>query len=86
MKNDSTVTFLNYVLAVLVVFSVGFAMLTSWRDHKLPQLAPAAMQANNNFQKLNAVLNDAMAYYNANGRSPELGRILQAAQQKPAAK
>jgi hypothetical protein len=84
MKNDSTTTFLNFVLAALVILSVFFAVLTILNERTVPQLAATALQDNQNMMRLNAVLNDAMAY-NATARNPELARVLQAAQQKPAA-
>jgi hypothetical protein len=83
MKNDLTTTFLNFVLVVLVLLSVGFGLLAVWREPKVPRYAAEALQDNNNMMKVNAILNDAVAY-NATARSPELARILQAAQQKPA--
>ncbi|MGC9941327.1 MAG: hypothetical protein ABSE48_05795 [Verrucomicrobiota bacterium] len=84
MKNDLTTTVLNFVLVVLVFASVGFGLLAVWREPKVPVYATVALQDNNNMMKVNAILNDAVAY-NATARNPELARILQAAQQKPAA-
>jgi hypothetical protein len=84
MKNDSTTTFLNFVLAALVFLSIGFGALTVLREPKVQPMTTLALQDNNNIMKLNAVLNDVVAY-NATARSPDLARIIQAVQQKPAA-
>lgn len=77
-------TFLNFVLAALVFLSMGFGLLTVLREPKVQPFTTAALQDNNSIMKLNAVLNDVIAY-NATARSPELQRIIQAVQQKPAA-
>ena len=84
MKNDPTITFLNFVLAALVFLSIGFGALTVLREPKVQPMTTLALQDNNNIMKLNAVLNDVVAY-NVTARSPELARIIQAVQQKPAA-
>ena len=83
MKNDLATAFLNCVLLVLVLLSVFFGYLTIRREPRVAGFATLALQDNNNMMKVNAILNDA-AVYNASARSPELARILQAAQQKPA--
>ena len=84
MKNDLTTVFLNFVLAVLVLSSVGFALLTILREPKVPLYAAAALQDNNNMMKVNAILNDS-ATYNASAHNPELARIIQSVAQKPVA-
>ena len=84
MSNNSTTTFLNVVLAVIVLLSVGFGMLAVIDESRAPQLTATALQCNSSLMKVNAVLNDAIAY-NATAHSPELTRIIQAAEQKPAA-
>jgi hypothetical protein len=84
MKNDSLTTFLNFALAVLVLASVGFALFAILREPKVPTWTAAAMQDKNTELRLEAVLNDTLAY-NANVHSPELTRILQSVQTKPAA-
>jgi hypothetical protein len=84
MKTDLTTTFLNFVLAILVLLSVCFALLTVLREPKVPIWTAMALQDNNNLMKLNGILNDAVTY-NARARSPELQRIIQSVQAKPAA-
>lgn len=84
MKNDLLTTFLNFALAVLVFASVGFALLAILREPKVPIYTAAAMQDKNTMMRVNAVLNDTLAY-NAVARSPELTRILQSVQTKTAA-
>lgn len=84
MRNDLTTTLLNLALGALVFLSVGFTLLVIWREPKVTIYAAKALQDNNNLMKVNALLNDAAAY-NSTARDPELARILQAAQQKPAA-
>jgi hypothetical protein len=83
MKTDLTTTFLNFLLAVLVILSVGFALLTVLREPKVPILAAQAVQDNNSKMKLTALLNDAAAYNNT-VHSPVLARILQSVEAKPA--
>jgi hypothetical protein len=83
MKNDLLTTFLNFALAVLVFASVGFALLAILREPKVPIYTAAAMQDKNTMMRVNAVLNDTLAY-NAVARSPELTRILQSVQTKTA--
>jgi hypothetical protein len=85
MKNDLTTTFLNFVLAMLVFLTVGFGMLTIWREPKLPGYTTEAVQANNSLMKIQALLNDAAAY-NVTARSAELAGILQTVEQKPASR
>ena len=83
MKNNLAVTFLNLALTGLVFLCVGFTLLVIWREPKVPAYAAAALQDNNNLMKVNAILNDVVAY-NTTARDPELTRIIQSVQQKPA--
>jgi hypothetical protein len=84
MKNDTTTTVLNFVLAALVILGVVFALLSMSRTRELRQLSLNATIANNGLLRAQALANDATAY-NATAKSPELTRILQAIQPKPAA-
>jgi len=84
MKNDTTTTVLNFVLAALVILGVVFALLAMSRTRELRQLSLNATLANNGLLRAQALANDATAY-NATAKSPELTRILQAIQPKPAA-
>ena len=90
MKNDSTTTFLNFVLAALVMLAVMFALLTIWRTHDWRQLNPKVQIQAQQFQvvaaRAQALLQDTMTYH-ATARSPELAQIIQSAQTPaPAAK
>jgi len=83
MKNDLTTTLLNLALAALVILGVVFAIFSMSRTHELRQLTSDAAQANQNLVRVQALANDVAAY-NATAKSPELTRILQAIQTKPA--
>jgi hypothetical protein len=90
MKNDPTATFLNFVLAALVILGVLFALLSIWRTHNLRHLQPVLQQRaqayQSDFVKVQALINDAITY-NATVKNPELTQILQPAQTPaPAAK
>jgi len=86
MKNDLTTTFLNLVLAVLVILGVIFALLAMNRTHKLRALQFKAQVAQINFMRAQALANDATSF-NATAKSPELAQILQNARTpQPAAK
>ena len=88
MKNDMTTTFLNFVLAALVILCVWFALLGIWRTRDLrriqPQVQMQLQQANVVTMQAKALLQDAMTY-NATAKSPEMAQIIQSAVQ-PAAK
>ncbi len=83
MKNDSTTTFLNIVLAAFVFLGVAFALLDMWRTHDLRQLQTTLQTRMQRAQITNAraqaLLNDAIAF-NANAKIPELNQIIQGAQ------
>ncbi len=83
MKADTTTTILNLVLAVLVVFGVAFALLAMNRTRDFRQLNANAAIANSNLLRAQGLANDTAAF-NATAKSPELTRILQSIQPKPA--
>ena len=83
MKDDITITFLNFVLALLVIACVCLTLLTLSRQHSYRQLTTNAKLAGTQMMRANALLNDVVAY-NARAKSPELTQILQLAQPKPA--
>jgi len=83
MKNDMTTTFLNLVLAALVILGVLFAIMSTIYTHDLRKLTSSAALANQGLVKAQALANDVAAY-NATAKSPELARILQSVQTKPA--
>ena len=83
MKNDMTTTLLNFVLAVLVILCVVFALGSIWRTRDLRQMQMQLQrQIQNNQAKgvvAQALLAD-VANYNATAKSPELTQLIQAAQ------
>ena len=89
MKNDSTVTFLNFVLAALVILGVLFALLNIWRVRDLRHLQDQVLFQQQGLQldalKIQALINDTVAY-NAKVNSPELTQILQSIQPPTPAK
>jgi hypothetical protein len=87
MKNDITVTFLNFLLVLLVICCVGLAILNMMRTHQLGQLQSQAAAAQSVSQRAQALANDVINY-NATAKSQELNQILQSAlaPQTPAAK
>jgi hypothetical protein len=85
MKNDTTTTVLNFVLAVLVILGVTFALMAMSKTRELRALTLDATIANNTIMRAASLANDTAAY-NVQAKSPELARILAAIQPKPAAK
>ena len=87
MKNDSTTTFLNFVLAALVILGVVFAIFGFSRTRDLRHMQTALQQQMQRSQitgaRAQALLNDVMTY-NATAKNPELAQIIQAAQTPPA--
>jgi uncharacterized membrane protein YccC len=83
MKNDTIMTVLNFVLALLVVCGVAFALMSIWRTRDLRAISPIAMQANSKAMMYQSLVNDVGAY-NAQAKSPEITRLLQSLQSKPA--
>jgi hypothetical protein len=81
MKSDTTTTVLNFVLAVLVILGVVFALLGMTRQRELRALTTNATTANAMLMRAQGLANDAAAY-NISAKSPELTRILQAVQTK----
>ncbi len=84
MKNDTTTTILNFVLAALVILGVVFALLTMNRTRELRQLSVNATTANSALMRAQALANDATAF-KATAKNPDLTRILLSIQPKPAA-
>jgi hypothetical protein len=91
MKNDTTTTVMNFVLAALVILGVVFALLAMNRTRELRQMQTGLQIQMQRVQsgsiKVQALLNDVITY-NTTAKSPELAQIIQAAQtpQQPAAK
>jgi hypothetical protein len=83
MKCDTTNTVLNFVLAVLVLLGVVFALLTIFRTRELRTLTQQAAFANNALMRVQSLANDTAAY-NQSKQDPILTRALQSIQAKPA--
>ena len=83
MKNDTTTTLLNFVLAALVILSVLFAYFSIMRTRDLRQMQTVLQvemqRVQLGSQKAQLLLNDVVIY-NATAKSPELTQIIQAAQ------
>jgi hypothetical protein len=84
MKCETTNTVLNFVLAVLVISGVAFALLNIQRTREFRKVNPAAIQANAKLMMMQAFVNDVTAYNNQ-VKSPEINRMLQPLLTKPAA-
>ena len=84
MKSDTTTTALNFILAVLVLFGVFYAYLSIMRTREARAIAPVAMQANTKAMMFQSLVTDVINY-NSQAKSPEITRMLQSLQSKPAA-
>jgi multisubunit Na+/H+ antiporter MnhB subunit len=84
MKSDTTTTVLNFVLAVLVILGVVFALLAMTRTRHFRALSPYAIQANSKIMMCRSLVNDVEAY-NKQAKSPEITKMLQSLQPKTAA-
>jgi len=88
MKCETTNSILTFVLGVVILLNVLFALRTInyTREFRSLQIQAAQDQAVlMQIQQIQSIGNDAMAY-NQKNPNPELTRILQAAQTKPAGK
>lgn len=83
MKNDNITTALNLVLFVLAILGVIFALRTIFLTRELRSLQMQATQANGYRMAVESLANDAIVY-SKNNPNPEILRILQPAQAKPA--
>lgn len=83
MKCETTNAVLTYVLGVFALLGVIFALQTIFRTREYRSLTMQAAVANNAFVRIQALANETQAY-NQKNPSPELTRILQSAQAKPA--
>lgn len=83
MKNDTTTTFLNFVLAALVILGVLFALLSIYRTRDLRHIQSQVQYRLQTFQvasvKAQALLNDAILYNNT-AKNPEMAAIIQSVQ------
>jgi hypothetical protein len=84
MKCDSTNCILTFVLGVLLVISVLFALRTISHTHELRSLTIQASQVQTSILQMQSLIND-VAVYNQRTPSPELTKLLQSIQAKPTA-
>jgi hypothetical protein len=85
MKCDTTNAILTFVLGVLAVAGVIFALQTIFLTREFRQLSVQATFANNSILQAQSLAADVAAY-NQKNPSLELTKILQAVQAKPAAR
>jgi hypothetical protein len=88
MKCETTNSILTFVLGVLILLDVVFALRTinGTREFRALEIQAAQAQAAlAQIQQIRAIGSDAMLY-NQKNPSPELTRILQTAQARPAGK
>ena len=85
MKCDTTNAILTFVLGVLAVAGVIFALQTIFLTREFRQLTVQATFANNSILQAQSLAADVAAY-NQKNPSPELTKVLQTVQAKPAAK
>jgi hypothetical protein len=85
MKCDTTNAILTFVLGVLAVAGVIFALQTIFLTREFRQLTVQATFANNSILQAQSLAAD-VATYNQKNPSPELTKVLQAVQAKPAAR
>ena len=85
MKSDTTTTVLNFILAMLVILGVFFALMSMTRTREFRRLSATATLAQGALVRAQGLANDTAAF-NAAAKSPELTRILQSVQTSTAAK
>jgi hypothetical protein len=84
MKCDSTNCILTFVLGVLLVLGVVFVLQTINHTREFRSLTVKATQAQTALLQAQSLAND-VSVYNQRYPSPELTKLLQAIQTKPAA-
>jgi hypothetical protein len=82
MRNDTLNGILTFVLGVLVVLGVIFALRVVNIMHETRVLGSAAVQANGNMARAQGLLNEAVAY-NKKYPNPQLTSILESLQTRP---
>jgi hypothetical protein len=83
MKCETTNAVLTFVLGVLAVAGVIFAMRTGIQTHELRLINNQDAVERMYLMQAQALVNDVIAY-NQKNPSPELARLLQSIQAKPA--
>ncbi len=80
MKNDTMTTFLNIILAALVIFGVFITLWNARDTHLVP-----IMNYKANYVAHIQGLTQDLANYNAQAKNPDLAAVLQIVEVKPAA-
>jgi hypothetical protein len=75
MKSDTTTTVLNFILAVLVILGVVFALLSITRTREYRAITPTVLQANSKAMMFQSLVTDVNAYNNQ-VKSPEITKLL----------
>ena len=81
MKSETTNTVLTFVLAVLVLAGVLFALQTIFRTREFRTLQAQTIACQSNMNRLNLLLNEAVIYGKTH---PDINRVLQPFEAKPA--
>ena len=84
MKDDTMNTVLHFTLAVLVTAGVIFAIMAMWRARDYRILNLQVNVANYNLMRFQSLANDTAAY-NQTKQDPNLTKVLQSLQARPAA-
>lgn len=82
MKSGTTNTVLTWVLAVIVLAGVLFALQTIFRSRELRTLQAQVIGCQSSMNRLNLVLNEAVQYGKTH---PDIDHVLQPFEAKPAA-
>ena len=82
MKSETTNTVLTWVLAVIVLAGVLFALQTIFRTRELRMLQAQVVACQSNLNRVNLVLNEAAQYGKTH---PDIEPVIQPFEAKPAA-
>lgn len=82
MKSGTTNIVLTWVLAVLLLAGVLFALQTIFRSRELRALQIQTFACQSTLQRLNVVLNEAVEYGKTH---PDINKVLEHFEKKPAA-
>ena len=83
MKNDTTTTLLNFVLAIMIALGVVCAFFSTKWTHDAQMEAQRVGQVRAQFGEVQALITD-VNNYNQQAKSPEISRMLQPLIPKPA--
>jgi len=80
MKSETTNTVLTFVLAVLVLAGVLFALQSIFRSRELRNLQAQTIACQSNMNRLNLLLNEAIIYGKVH---PDIDHVIQPFEAKP---